>query len=261
MYDESQRDVAVNSVIYLLVVLFFSSAALSAEYSSDETSARFSEVKDELKDSPFITDYPELKKFLYVPPKAPVYVGLGLAPVGLMGSKLLFSMSLFQVHLITDNWDWEIFSASIGQVKSDKAFANSKHFTAWTSPKYNLLHIFDNGMLSVGPLVGLEYVSFSEIQVRKIRYRGNGQAITTVDTEDMTTGGYIYGISLSETFTLEKDRKFKLSQIFYKQTYSVTEPGRGWTFDYNDPTIINNQDNKDEISPSTVFLLEFAFLF
>jgi hypothetical protein len=217
---------------------------------------RFSENQFEQKESPVILEYPELKKFLYIPPKAPVYIGIGVAPISLMGSKLYFSLSLFQVHYMDDIWDIEIFSASIGQARSDKSFANSRHFTGRFSPKYIFMDIFDTGKVSIGPLIGMEYAQFSSIQSTKRK----GSEVT-VTPEDLTTGGYIYGFSLSQTFTLSKDRKFKISQMFYRQTYNIKENEDGWENVPQDDGIFDGAANEDEISKKNVFLIEFSFLF
>lgn len=244
----------ILSIFFFLVV---GATTYAAEYANEEVeNERFSENQFEQKESPVILEYPELKKFLYVPPKAPIYIGLGVAPISLMGSKLYFSISLFQVHYMDDNWDIEIFSASIGQARSDKTFANSRHFTGRFSPKYIFMNIFDTGKVSFGPLVGMEYVQFGSIQAKKSR-----GTVTTQTPEDLTTGGYIYGFSLSETFTLSKDRRFKISQMFYKQTYNIKENEYGWNNVPVDGSIFDGAANEDEISKKSVFLIEFAFLF
>jgi hypothetical protein len=241
----------------LVLVLIYHAPIRAAEFANEEVeNERFSENRFEQKESPVTLEYPELKKFLYIPPKAPVYVGLGAAPISLMGSKLFFNFSLFQVHYITDRWDIEIFSASIGQTKSDKAFANSRHFTGRFSPKYVFMDLFDTGKVSVGPLLGMEYVHFGSIPTKKAR---NG--LTTPKYEDLTTSGYIYGLALSQTFTLAKDRKFKVSQMFYKQTYNIKESEYGWQFQPQDSNILDGAANQDEIAKKTVFLIDFAFLF
>jgi len=237
--------------------LFTLAVAWSAEYANEEVeNERFSENQFEQKESPVILEYPELKKFLYIPPKASVYIGLGVAPISLMGSKLFFNLSLFQVHYMNDNWDIELFSASIGQSRSDKSYANSRHFTGRFSPKYIFMNIFDTGKVSIGPMIGMEYAQFSSIPVRKAR-----GADRTPKYEDLTTGGYIYGLTLSQTFTLSKDRKFKISQMFYKQTFNIRESEHGWTNEPQDGNVFDGGPNEEEISKKNVFLIEFAFLF
>jgi len=241
----------------IFVFVFYSYSVLAAEYAEEyNTDLRFSEVKEEVKDSQLIQDYPELKKFLYVPPKAPIYIGLGASPISLMGSKLYFSFNLFQVHYLSDYWDIEIFSASIGQAKSDKGFANSRHFTARTSPKFVFFHIFDTGRVSVGPLFGMEYVTFPSIEVKKCRNN-----ICTRDYEELTNSGYIIGGELSQTFTLRKDRRFKVTEVFYKQKYIVDKSERGWNYQPEDPDVFGVSENKKELEASTVFMIEFSYLF
>lgn len=240
-------------------MLLFSNLLIAAEYSDEgDVNPRFDEHKDELKDSALITEYPELKKYLYIPPKSPIYIGLGFAPISLMGSKLYFSMNLFQVHYLTENWDLELFSASIGLAKSNKSWANSQNFTARTSPKWVFLHIFDTGLVSVGPLIGMEYAEFKEIQVKKSR---NNK--TTKDYENLTVGGYILGAELSQTFSLPKDRKFKVSEIFYRQHYNVESSEHGWNYlpREDQREIFDVEDNKKNIAATNVFLLEFSYLF
>jgi hypothetical protein len=247
----------IKNIFLLLLCLCPVITVSAAEYANEEVeNERFSENRFEQKESPVILEYPELKKFLYVPPKAPVYIGLGVAPISLMGSKLFFNLSLFQVHYMNDNWDIELFSASIGQSRSDKSYANSRHFTGRFSPKYIFMNIFDTGKVSIGPLIGMEYAQFSEIPVRKAR-----GAARTPKYEDLTTGGYIYGFTLSQTFTLSKDRKFKISQMFYKQTFNIRENEYGWTNEPRDGNVFDGGANEEEISKKNVFLIEFAFLF
>lgn len=247
----------IKILLFVLIILADTCNLNAAEYANEEVeNERFSENSNEQKESPVILEYPELKKFLYIPPKAPIYVGLGAAPISLMGSKLFFNVSLFQVHYISDPWDIEIFSASIGQAKSDKEFANSRHFTGRFSPKYSFMDIFDTGRVSAGIVLGMEYVQFNSIPTKKAR-----GGLTTDKFEDLTTSGYIYGLVLSQTFTMAKDRKFKVSQMFYKQNYNVREAEYGWAFQPQDVNILDNSTNEDEISKKSVFLIEFAFLF
>lgn len=243
---------------FLILSLFANFQFISAaEYANEEVeNERFRENSNEQKESPVILEFPELKKFLYIPPKAPIYIGLGVAPISLMGSKLFFDLSLFQVHYISDPWDIELFSASIGQSKSDKTFANSRHFTGRFSPKYTFMDILETGKVSAGPLVGMEYVQFGSIPAKK---RKGGWH--TDKYEDLTSNGYIYGFALSETFTMSKDRKFKITQMFYKQTYNVEYAEYGWKYEPADDSIFSNSDNLDEISKKSVFVIEFAFLF
>lgn len=248
---------ALKSIFYLHLILLSGVSLFAAEYAQEDTvQARFSEHKEEVKDSPLILQFPELKKFLYIPPKASVYIGLGIAPISLMNSKLFFSFNLFQAHYLTENWDWEILSASLGMTRSDKDFANSRHFTLRTSPKYVFMNLFDTGKVSIGPVVGIEYVEFPEIEVRKCR---NNRC--TPDYENLTTSGAIYGVSLSQTFLMKKDRRFKITEMYYKQNYDVTSSESGWDYDPLNSTIFSNSSNKDEIVADSVFLIEFSFLF
>jgi hypothetical protein len=232
----------------------------AGEFASEEVPEhmRFEENADEKKDAQIIQDFPELKKFLYQPPKAPVYIGIGVTPLGIMGSKLYFGLNLFQAHYLTSFWDIELLSVSIGQATSNKDFANSRHFYARTSPKIVVMNIFQTGTISIGPMAGVEFVSFSQIPVKKIN--PNNTSEITPQYEDLTTSGFFYGLQVSETFTLAKDRRFKMNQVIFKQSYDVDKSEYGWTFDYQDPSLALAA-NKKEFAASTVFLLEFSYLF
>ena len=248
-------------LILLIVFLFLQRICLTTagEFASEEIPEhmRFEENADEKKDAQLIQDFPELKKFLYQPPKAPIYIGVGVNPLGIMGSKLFVGINLFQAHYLTSFWDVEIFSATIGQSRSNKNFASSRHFFARTSPKIIVMNIFQTGTVSIGPVAGMEFVSFPQIPVKK-RQPDTNQI--TPDFEDLTTSGFFYGFMVSETFTLAKDRRFKMSQTIFKQSYDVKKTDQGWVFDYQDSSI-GLTENQKEIQADTVFMLEFAYLF
>jgi hypothetical protein len=215
--------------------------------------------------TPYIQKYPELKKFLFSEPKSNIYFGFGASPLSLMGSKVFTNASLFQLHYLSDHWDIEIFSASIGQVFSNNEFASSKHFTIRSIPKFVLLNIFETGKISIGPLIGYEFVEFSDIAVRKqeieARIAPADGPQTTQTAETLTHAGFIYGGALSQTFNLKKGRKFKISQIYYIQSYDVLKTDLdNWKLV---PTVatVDDPDNVQEIEASQVFLLEFSYLF
>ncbi|OFZ39868.1 MAG: hypothetical protein A2504_17570 [Bdellovibrionales bacterium RIFOXYD12_FULL_39_22] len=202
--------------------------------------------------SAFLTQYPHLKKFLYLEPSPHLFLGLGLSPLGLVQSKVYFSANLFQLHFIENNWDFEIFSASIGKTSAQSSSAQSDHFTIRSSPKYKIY-----GVVSAGPVIGLEFVRFPNLQSRL--YKGGW----TTPLETFSTSGSFYGLAISENIDIGDHYILKISQLLYKQGYSIKKTHNNWQYLLFDS---NSYELEDEeivaaISPDTVFMLEFSILF
>jgi hypothetical protein len=246
----------------VLTILFFfviSFNPLVSRAQEEESYQRFDVNKDDVKEDPLMKEYPELKKFRFEEPKAGIYLGVGASPIAMIGSKIMFSVNLFQVHYMSKLWDIEILSASIGQVITSNEFADSKHFTLKFSPKFILMNIFETGTLSIGPVIGYEAVKFPSIKARKTRPGSNGEPLST--KYDVLTGsGMIFGGVMSETFSLRKGRKFKVSQYFYTQNYDVRATNKGLKYEYENPSV-STPENLAEIEADSVFLLDFAYLF
>ena len=196
----------------------------------------------------FLEEFPNLKDFVFNEPTSSTYFGLGLSPISIMNSKLYVAANLFQIHWINDRFDIEIFSASIGSTINSEDYSSSKHFTFRTIPKYRIF-----SFISIGPLLGFEFVRFSNITARlyKDRY------VTPYDV--FSSNGLIYGLGISETIDQKNNRKIKISQNIYKQTYSTTNTNNGWTYLYQNPELAV-EANKDKIAAGIVIMLEISYL-
>jgi len=196
---------------------------------------------------PFTEEFPEVKKYLFQEPHSPFYLGFGVSPIAIMASKIFFSADMFEINVITEHWDINALTASLGFAIARDDFANSRHFTFRIAPKYRIAPY-----LSVGPMVGAEFVSFPNLQARinKAGYFSN--------FEPFSSHGLIFGAEASELFHFGEEYLFKITELIYKQTYSVTTTSDGWSFNYAldsvslDPT---------PIKPSWVFLMQFSMLF
>ncbi len=243
---------------FLLAIFLLFSCLLMAE---DVEYGRFSVNERDLEEDPLMTEFPELKKFQFTEPKSNLYLGIGASPIALIGSKVFVSTSLFQAHYISQYWDIELISASVGQVITSNDFADSRHFTLRFAPKFIFMNIFETGTVSFGPMIGYESVRFPSIQAKKVKaIPAVGPDPFETQYDEFSTAGFIFGAVLSQTFTLRKDRKFKVSQFFYSQSYDVDRTAFDWRYQFQDERV-NDPANKQEIVADSVFMLEFAYLF
>src|SRR5205085_1831260 len=109
----------------------------------------------------FLTDYPDLRKYLAEEPSSPYLFGFGLSPITFVASKIAVSISVLQIHRVTERWDWEVLDGSLAFALSGENASASRHFSLWTAPKYRVF-----SRVSVGLLGGYEYVSFPDILSR-----------------------------------------------------------------------------------------------
>jgi hypothetical protein len=211
-------------------------------------------------DGPTIIQYPSLKKFLFKPPESNFRFGVGMAPLGLMGSKFLFSLSLFQLHYMTDRWDFEVISASIGKAFSNNEFANTTSFSLKSSPRVKLFSFFETGVFSIGPLLGMEVVRFDDVEVTIKKNIGGNNFITTTNPVNLSTFGFIYGVSLSQTFKLKSGNQFKVNEVFYSQNYDISKTRFDWEYNFQDQTV-TDPENIQELEKSSVFMIEFSYIY
>jgi hypothetical protein len=181
--------------------------------------------------------YPDLEKFTYAEKSSKTYFGFGVSPVAIIGSRIGFSLDLFEVHYIKDRWDIEAFSASFGTAFG-AANGAEQFFLFRAAPKYRVLK-----NVSIGPLVGLEFVSFENVQA---------------PPEKFTSKGVIYGASICETFNFGKSDLIKINELIYKETYGYLGTNNGWQYHFNDDAL--NAD-PSPLQPSSVFMIEISFLY
>jgi hypothetical protein len=195
--------------------------------------------------------YPDLEKFTYSEKSSKTYFGFGLSPVAIVGSRIGFSLNLFEVHYIKERWDIEAFSASFGNAFGSQN-GTEQFFLFRTAPKYRL---FKN--ISIGPLLGLEFVSFNDVQAQLNKYVTSTNDLFA-PPEKFTSMGAIYGAAICETFNFGKSDLIKINELFYKETYSYLGTNNGWTYYFNSQSL--NSD-PSPLAPSSVFMIEVSFLY
>lgn len=203
----------------------------------------------------FTKDYPSLEKFIFEPPKSNFFLGYGFVPIGVIDKKTYFAVNMFQLHYITSLWDHEIFSFSLGKISSNNKFAEANNFVVRTIPKINVLTLFKDVQISLGPILGYEYIKFNNVktQLRKNDYVTN--------KDDLSSGAFITGLALTETFNY-KGNKIKVSQMMIKQNYSIKKVNYGWTHDYSDTSPeAESEENQSVMKANTIYMIEVSYLF
>jgi hypothetical protein len=195
-----------------------------------------------------VDEYPALQNYVFEEPRSGVRIGAGISPFGMMRDELSLSASLFQFHWVGRVFDWEVLGINYASSLGSSDVTQARTFTFRTVPKLRIGEVF-----SVGPLVGLEFVSFPELSAQIF----NGSLVTP--PEPFSSRGLIYGGAVSETFPMGRELSFKMNQVVYRQTYSTTNAAEsGWTYRYGTPAL--NQD-QSPIAPGLVLLLEFSVLY
>jgi hypothetical protein len=198
---------------------------------------------------PSITEtMPHLIDLTFKEPKSSFYVGFGLTPVAVLRGRMLYGINFFQLHWIRDMWDIEILNASYGIANAQPVYLSSRHFMFRSSPKIRFFK-----MMSIGPVFGYEFVSFPEVDAKI--YKAPWQ---TPNFEPFSSKGPIYGVMVSQTFSIWTDYILKVNEAFIKQTYSTDKTDEGWEYLYDKREIRNN---KSALEADTVMMLEFSLLF
>ncbi len=248
----------------ILIISLFSSLVFSKTFQASNK-YQFNQNKDEQKDAKVIKEYPELKKFLFTPPENSFFIGLGLSPLGLMGSKYFMALSPLQIHWKTGILDWEILSVSLGRTFTSTEFAKSWNFSFRTAPKLKLFTLFDNVDLSIGGLFGIEGVQYPDVEVffRSPNALPGGGAYQTKRPVKLSSTGTIFGGILSQSVRLKNGNIFQINEVFYKQSFDLKKNDKKWdrvptTADlaaFNDPVIFA------ELEADTVMMIEFSYLY
>ena len=195
-----------------------------------------------------VDEIPTLQKYIYSEPESKIAFGFGISPLAIIKNRVGFTANIFQIHLVTKSWDWEIFSASFGNTISDSTGTNVRTYTFRSIPKFRITNT-----LSFGPIVGLEFVNFPDVSAEL--FKGN----LFTKPNPFSAVGAIYGLSFSENLKWGKDYQFKINQLAYRQNYSTVGTNNGWQYFF-----LNRDDlNADPtpISAGWVFAFEFSFLY
>jgi len=195
----------------------------------------------------FLDKYSHLKENLYQEPESGFYLGLSAGVLGVVSNNMFFSLNFFQLHYMSDRWDNELFSATFGMTTSSAAYLQSNHFLFRTIPKYRW-----NSFLSLGPLLGYEYVSFPNISVTIYK---NG---LTTQPEPFSSSGPIYGFAVSQNFKMDSGTKIKVTELLFQENYSTTSAGSGWSYLYANQAL---RADTSTIQSGTVFAIEVGFYY
>lgn len=195
----------------------------------------------------FVERYPSLGKFRFKEPAPNIYFGFGLAPLEIVNSKTAISFSFFQVHWFNRWVDWEVFNASFGMTFAGDSTSNIRKFAFRSVPKFRV-----NPMFSFGPVIGYEFISFPEVDVRLEKE----SQFTPIDS--FSSRGLIYGGAVSENFKFRDRYVIKATQFAYKQTYSTSHSQEGWNYVFLDA---NQNQRSAPVSAGWVYGIEFSFLF
>jgi hypothetical protein len=198
----------------------------------------------------FLEDYPHLNQYIFEEDDTGFHFGVGVSPVGFIDSHWTVGINFFQLHYMTENWDIELINTSIQLKRAKNFFSRSRHFVIRSGPKYRI-----NKTLSIGAVVGMEFVEFPNVQTRLT----NGFLFTEFD-EPFSNIGAIYGIMASQVFHPWKEMSLRVNQVIYKQSYSALKTHKGWDFFFQEPSI-NADTSKDLIKPGVVILFEFSLMY
>ena len=196
----------------------------------------------------FVDDHPVLKDYVSEEHHSNFSVGMGIIPIGFMKNRLFFGVDLFEINYSNRYLDWNILDTILGFGLSQGG-ENGKYVMLMTQPKFRVTQ-----GISVGFLLGYEFVSFPSVQ-SVVTVQSNG---FSTPSSSFGTSAPIYGLSASETIKAFDSSKLKVSQMFFKETYSTTQPVAGATYDFS-PT--SSSFDPTSIQASTVFMIELSFMF
>ncbi len=194
----------------------------------------------------FVDQYPALKDYLFEEPASGFQIGFGVSPFALVRNQIGVSASLFQLHWLSQSFDWEVVNASVGIATGGEDWSKSRQLVFRSSPKYRV-----SQSISVGPLLGYELVSFPNLESR---IASDGLA---TPVQPFSSRGFIYGAEVSETFRLSQALELKLAQVFYRETYSTTDAGDGWKYRFPQ----GQSPTSNFIQPGNVFTLDFSLIY
>lgn len=227
--------------IYLILWIIF-----SANFTWAQTSETVLPVG--LAEPVFMESYPHLKNYIYKEPASGFYFGVGGSPVGVVADRMIFGVNFFQLHYLNDPWDVEILNAGYGFTRTGDTDLASDHFTFRTSLKYKFTKL-----ISLGFTLGYELVSFQNVDAKLFK-----APFVTQDWEPFSSRGWIYGIIASQTLPYKGKYLFRINEVVYKESYSVTETKEGWGYLFKNPSV---QADSSRIEAGYVAAIEFSILY
>ncbi len=227
--------------------------ALSLSYSTysrgDETTMTTTTTAKTAATKSFLDTFPNLKQYVFQEPKSGFYLGMGISPLGVGADRFSIAADFFQVHYLSDKLDFEILDASYGLTVAQSSEFESTAFIFRTSPKYRI-----SNTLSLGPLLGMEYISFPKVGSRITN------PLTNRATKDQpfSSHGLIYGGMVTETFPYKTDYLIQINAMAYQETYSTTRTQQNWVYLYDDSRIAADHNL---IGANLVYMLSLSFLY
>lgn len=194
-----------------------------------------------------IEEFPSLKPHIYREPDSGFRFGFGVNPFVLVKDRMSFSFSLIQIHYQKSWLDWEILNTGFGLSISTRDEDRMQYFIFRTAPKVRL-----SSLISVGPLLGYEFVRFPEVKTRLQK----GNFFTPI--QEFSSDGLIFGGVLTQNFKFRSKYLIRLEQVFYKQNYSTGETQEGWEYIYLKDNI---RQDKGSIKAGYVFGLGVSFIY
>lgn len=194
----------------------------------------------------FLERYPHLRDLLFEEEHPGYFLGFGFAPLSFVKDKAKVSASLFEIHKINVNYEWEILKINFGSTLGLPSLATAHHLALRTSLKWRW-----NETISLGPSIGYEFIVFPGVDSRTTK--------NTYETpvEPFSSGGLTYGFLINQNFKW-RNYRIKVGQVVYIQNYSAKENRAGWRYVFEDDEIV---DNPELLDPGTVFLFEVSFLY
>jgi hypothetical protein len=197
--------------------------------------------------SSFIEDNPQFKRFLFRESDSRFRLGFGLTPFQIIKDKPAFSVSLFQLHFYYTWFAWEIIKASYAMTFGSSPATKIREIVLRSTPQFRI-----NDMLSIGAIIGYEFISFPDVEMRLTK------ASLNTELEPFSSRGMIYGVSFSENFRILEKYILRAEQLGYRQNYRVAQSENGWTYTLTDSNL--NRDRSD-MKAGWVLQASFSFLY
>jgi hypothetical protein len=197
--------------------------------------------------APFLEAFPKFRDYLFQEPTSGLLLGFGISPVGFLQDRSVFSLQFFQVHWMSSWLDYEALNASYVFTRAQSPELQSTSMVFRTSLRLRI-----GRYLSIGPLVGYEYISFPGLQ--DILYK----APYATKLEPFSSQGLIYGGVLSQVFRWRDGYVIQLNELAYQETYSSQSTPENWAYYFG---ASDAQNNRTLIGASWVSMIEAVFLF
>jgi hypothetical protein len=196
----------------------------------------------------FLETYPHLAPLMRSDFVSQLHLSASLSPFRTVGSKVGFGIAPVALHYRNGWLDLELFQLSLGfYFLGGESISNHVTFQIRTAPKIQL-----SSSVSLGPLVGFEYMTFNAVKARI--FKNNLYS----ELEPYSVSGFIWGGLICERFLLKESLWLQIQQTVYVQKFNPNSSYYGWAYDFEQNTL--NQD-ASILQPKLVFLIEVGLFF